>query len=478
MKYTLNAIFAAAVLVALAVPAQGGFDLEDERTKLWEWIARKHADLGDEYARAELYVEARRQYNRSRELDPDNRNAMKGLGYRQRRGEWVVDELLPEENGVSGSEYLEAMEKLKDARADTYDKCAHRARRLMEKALRDDERAARIIAIDLLYYAPDDAEARSLRGHVQSGDSWAPGFADEWRKAGSRLLVESSFGEEKEVEDEQGRKIGAEFDRRESMHLIARTTISKDRTKMLHRACEACMKLTLELLDADLPFGGHKFTVTHLNGDEYEAMLTEVLELEGEKLKFAKRLSGHGTGEVYGYMNRASTGEAADDMLGNTVSLRVLAHNQAGSSRRGAWISTGFGYLVTSRVLGTTKTQRYTLKEEGTTASSREIQPEFGKESGTPGLLREVALYNINFDRDVPLSRLIVTEINDMTQAHAAKAFAFMEWAFSEHPEKAKTLLTAGGVETGERMKQIEDAFDMKLDEVEAALKEWVLAKY
>lgn len=480
MKYAIISLLVAALFLALAVPSRAdGFELDKERVKLWEWLADKHADLGDDYAKALVYDDARKQYNRARQLETDHRDAMKGLGYRKKGDEWAEDELLPEENGVSGREYLAVIEELNEERADTYEDCARRCRKLLEDAQESgDARAARIVAIDLLYYEPDNAEARKLRGYVQSDDVWRPEFVDVWRKAGRKLLEESSFGEEKEVEDEQGKAIGVEFNRRESHWLIARTTISTDRTKLLHRAGEGCMKLSMELLGVSIPFGGHRYTITQVTDEQYDDMLTKALELEGEKLKFARRLDGHSTGKVYGYMNRAETFETVDDTLCNTTSLRVLAHNQEGESIRAAWITTGFGYLVTSRVLGTTRTKRYILEEEGTTTSGRDIQPEFGKKAGTPARLREVALHNINFDRDISLSKLIVTEINDMTQSHAAKSFAFMEWAYSQHPKQAQAFLVAGAVENSKRKKQIEEAFGMTLEEVETALKEWVLKTY
>lgn len=479
MKNALMIFAAAGLLFALAVPASGEYELEQNLSRLRGWLADKHTSIGDRYKRAQIFTEARKQYDRARELEADHRGALRGLGLRKRGDEIVENDPLPQEDPISGKEWLEAKEDPDEYKAGIVQDCADRCRRYMESALRqEDKRAARILATYLLHYAPDDEPARELRGHVESDDGWMPGFAKQWRESGSELLKESGFGEESDAADAQGEAIGTTFHRRESTHLAARTTISVDRAKMLHRSAEACTKAAMELIGAEKPFGGHRFTVTHLRADEYEAMLTDVLKLEGEELKFAKRLSGYRTGDVYGYMNRAGNAASADDMLGNTVGLRVLAHHQDGESNRAPWMTTGFGYLVTSRVLGSTKTQRYSLEEQGATATSHEVQPEFSKESGTPGLLREVALYNMNFERDVPLSQLIVTEINDMTQAHAAKAFAFMEWAFSEHPEKAKTLLTAGAVEPRERTEQIEEALGMSLDEVETALKEWVLAKY
>lgn len=484
MKSVLTTLIGLALLVAIAVPGRAGdeFNYEGERARLHEFLADKHVDVGDEYKKALVFTLARKQYDRARELEPENKKAWKGLGYKQKSGKWVPDELMPDKDGVSGQQYLEALKKPGEKRKEAYDKCAERCRKLVEKAQgAGDLRSARIFAIDLLYYAPEDAAAHKLRGHEREGDNWVPGFAKKWRDEGHKIVDAASFGDEVEGEDEQATAIGAKFNRRQSEWLMARTTHDNPRVKFLHRNGDATIKRALELLGKDgAPFGGHQYTILALqSGDEYDAMLEKVLKLEGDKLAFAKRLSGHGQSKPYGYFCWSNTDASADDMLCNTVALRVLAHAQSGSSDRAPWVDTGFGYLVTSQVLGTTMVQRYTLKEIGATTADDEVIPEFTKKSGTPELLREVALYNVNFDRDIPLEQLVATETNDMQQAHAAKAFSFMEFIYDQHAEQARKWLKRGGAKTaGERIKALEEDFGKPLAELETAWREWVLANY
>ena len=483
MKSILTSSLAVLLLAIAYVPAKAGdFELESERTKLWEWLADKHADLGDDYAKAQIYTIARKQYDRARELEPDNRKAWQGLGYKKKGGAWVLDEALPEENGVSGNEYLEAIKKPDEEKEKIWEKCADRCRKLMEKAAKaGDARAATILAVELLYYVPDHAEARKLRGHSLHEEVWRPDFVKKWREEGKAILAGESFGEALEGEDEQAKLIDATFNRRESEWLITRTTYDVTRAKMLHRAALATIKRATELMAVtDPPFDGHKYTITQLqNSTEYEAMLTEVLKLEGDKLEFAKRLSGHGQSKPYGYFCWSNSDTGANDMLCNTIALRVLAHHQDGSSDRAPWIDTGWGYFVTSHVLNSTVTRRYTLEKGGTTASEHEVIPEFTKKSGTPELLREVALYNIKFDRDIPLRELTATEINDMQQSHAAKSFSFMEFAFANYKEPAQKWLKSGGKkESKERVEAIESIFGKSLEDLENEWREWVLLNY
>jgi hypothetical protein len=480
MRYMIAAI---ALLCALNVPVRAAeFDYDKERVKLWEWLANKHADLGADYKAALIFTQARKQFDRARELEPDNRDAWQGLGYKQKNGEWVAEDLMPEKDGVSGAAYLEALKKPDEKKKETWTKCAERCRKLMEGAQKvGDTRAARIAAVDLLYYAPDDSDARKLRGFERVDLDWVPTFAKKWRDEGRKIAEGASFGEEMTGEDEQAAAIGVKFNRRESDYLVARTTFGMERAKLLHRNAEAAMKRAIELLGKeDAPFGRHKYTILHLqNHDEFEAMLTKVLKLEGDELKFGLQLSGYGQSTPYGYLTYANTEGGADDMLCNTIALRVLAHAQEGLADRAPWVDTGWGYLVTSHTLGTTATQRYTLKKVGATTSGGPVIPEFTKKAGTPDLLREVALYGIRHDRDIPLRELDATEVNDMQQAHAAKSFSFIEFIYATQPEKARTWLKSGGDKKAEdRVKKMEAHFGKPLNELENDWREWVLVNY
>lgn len=480
MRYAVASLV---LLLAVTVPVRAaGYDYEKERLKLWEFLADKHAELGDEYKKALVFTHARKQYDRARELEPENRKAWQGLGYKKKDDKWLPDELMPEKDGVSGKEYLEALKKPDEEKKKTWDKCVDRARKVMEAARKaGDERAAKIAAVDVLYYASDDSAARKLRGYERVGEEWVPTFAKAWRDEGHKIVEAASFGDEVEGEDEQAREIGAIFKRRSSEWLMVRTTHADPRAKFIHRNGAATITRALELLGKEgPPFGGHQYTITHLQDQkEYEAMLTKVLNLEGDELEFGKRLSGYNQSKPYGYFTIATTDESADDMLCNTIALRVLGHAQTGVSDRAPWVDTGWGYLVTSHTLGTTRTQRYSMKKVGATSTGEEIIPEFTKKAGMPELLREVALYGIRHKRDIPLELLVGTAVNDMQQGHAAKAFSFMEFIYATRTDQARAWLKGGGEKKPEdRIKKLETHFGKPLNELENDWREWVLVNY
>lgn len=458
------------------------FDWEKERAEAWKYLADKHADIGDEYKKAQVFGDARKQYDRARQLVPDHVKAWKGLGYQKRGGEWVADKLLPDKEVLEGAKLIEARKKLEEKKAKEFVRCAERCKRLMDDARKAGHETGQLLAaIDLLYYDPEHADARKRRKHVKDGEDWLPDFAKTWRDEGRKTLEAGTFGEEITGEDPQAKEIGARFWRRESAWLVVRTSVDETRAKMMHRAVEANTKRSMDLLGIkDQPFGAaRKFTLTQVNTTPmWEAMLTKIMKLEGDNLEFTKKLQGTYTREPSGFMTRGVLDVSADDMIGNSTAIQILHRQRGQGGETPPWITVGFSYLVTSQVLGSTSTVRYTIEQKGATASSHEVIPEFTKKSGSPELLREVALMDAVFGKDPTLSNLLMLETNDMNQSAAAKSFALMEFFFSQHAEKARKWLDQPPVDKKERVKELEGAFGKPLADLEAEWKQWVLARY
>jgi hypothetical protein len=482
-------LFSAVLLLLLVVPCAVAqpkepppFEFEKELARLWEYLADKHADMGDEYKKAQVYLDARKQYDRSLQFAPELPKAWKGLGYQRRQNQWVPDKLLPDKEVLDARALVEARKKPDEKKAKEFTRCAERCKRLMEDARRaGDETARRVAALYVLYYLPDDAEARKLREHVRGDADWVPDFAKVWRDEGKKAVEAGTFGEELAGEDAQAREIGARFWRRQSAFLVVRTSVDETRAKMMHRHAEANMRRAMDILGVkDQPFGaGRRMTLTQVNTTPmWEAMLTRVMKLEGDNLEFTKKLQGTFMRDPWGFMTRGVFEASADDMIGNSTAIQVLHASRGKGPDTPPWITVGFSYLVTSQVLGSTSTVRYTIEQKGATASSHEVIPEFTKKSGSPELLREVALNDVVFGVDPPLARLLVMETNDVNQSAAAKAFALMEFFFSQYPEQARKWLGKSAAPRDERAKELETAFGKSADEIEAQWRQWVLARY
>lgn len=465
----------------LPVVADDEFDFAKERSELWEWLADEHADLGDDYAKYEIYDEAHRQYNRARELVKDHKGAMKGLGFKFRKGEWVAHKQLPKETELSNEVLVEARKRPDRKRDKFTQKAVKKIRKLIEEAKAvDDDHAQKVFALDLLFYAKDDADARALRGHVRDdAGNWIPKFAYEWRNAGKKALKDAGEGEKSETKDPWATTLGTTFARRQSDYLVVRVSGDDARARNLHRAVEACVNRTVVLLGIEgAPFGeGRAFTLTELEREEYMTMLEKVLKLKGDKLDFNKRLSGTFHSDPWGFVTR-SFDTTSNDLCSNSTVLQILRLNQRAKNGFATWVKTGFSYMITAQVLNSTLTKRYTLKDVGQTATSHEVIPEFTKKSGDPALLREVALYDVNFGRDVALEELVDVEINDLTQHHASKAFALMEFFFLKYPEKAAAWLTSASSAKGKRVAALGSAFGKPLTALESEWRKWVLENY
>ncbi len=471
-------------LVAMAyVPAnaQRTFDLDKERASLWSFFADKHADIGDAYKRVQLFEDARAHYLRAHEFEPDHSGAHRGLGNRKRGGEWIEDKPLPEKSPLEGEDKKKAREKPDEFRAETYGKCADRARRAISSAQSaGDERAARILAAELLRYAADDQSARTMRGHAQAGGEWMPAAVAEWRKLGMETLHAAGEGDAMPGEDPQAKEIGSVFHRRQGQYIAVRSTRSDERARQMHKHGHAHITRAMAILGVEAaPLGAHKYTLTHLNlNSEYFAMLEKVLKLEGDRLEFAKRLSGHAQRSPWGYIARSNTAAAADDMFGNTLAIRVLEQNRANTGGSANWLKTGFSYLVTSQVIGLCGTTRYSIRSVGHSGSNFDVLPEFSKKSGSPEQLRDVILNEVIRERDYPLERLVMVEVNDMTLEYAAKSFSLLEYFFATNPEATRKWLKDAPPKATERIAMIEKHMGKKVDELESEWREWVLLNY
>jgi hypothetical protein len=463
-----------------AQPKPAPYDFGKAKESLFSFLADKHAGLGDDYRDVKLFVDARKQYDRARALVPDHFRAMKGLGFEKKRGEWVLDKPLPEKDDVEPLKLEETRKKPDLARAKEYERCADRCRRAVEEAAKgSDEKAARILCAYLLVYAPADEEAHKRRGHIKEGETWMPDFAHKWRAEGQKIYTEAGEGNEHPGEDEQAKLIETKFFRRKSELLVARTSLDEARAKSIHKGAEAHMKRSMELLGVtEHPFGkGRHYTLTQVNKKEYDATLTKILKLEGEQLEFNKRTQGTGMPQPWGFITRSTAG-GADDMIGNTIALRVLTQARGYQPETAHWLSTGFSYLLTSQVLGTVSTVRYSMERSGATSTNRNVIPDFTKKSGTPDYLREAALFDAMFGADMPLDKIVRLEVNDIDLGAAAKAFSFFEFAFERHRDQAVKWLRGAPAKPPDRAAAIEAAFGKPLSEIEAEWRQWVLERY
>lgn len=475
-----------ALLLALflnsAVVAQAAFDFQAEREKLLELLADEHTDIGREFAKATIYSDARFHFSRAVVLVREFDKAMKAQGYEKKDGRWVLNpkDALPLKDGLSGDKLTAERERLGKKRDAAYKRLADKIRAAARRA-RDAQAAEDALALEsfLNYYAPDDAEARKARGHVKIGEEWGPSFAKAAREAGAKHLQEAGEGEKVAEEDPQGKVIGARLWVRKGTHIVARAVESDDRAARLHRVLEGIVRLGRDTLKVEGPvFNGRQFTGTVVQRQEqYLAMVEKLSGKTGSDLELARKLAGSSQKDPWGFFCREGGWPSGDDMLGNTVAINVLYSCRGGVSE--PWINTGFSYLMTGRLLGTTNTVRYTVKEEGQTAvGGGAEEPDLKKKSEGPQKLRALALFQAQTQTDTSLRALAVLDLNSLNMEHAAKAFSFFEFLFEKHPDKARQWLKLKPGQKAAEIANLEKALGVTVEELDSQWRRWVLTSY
>ncbi|CAG0930878.1 hypothetical protein PLCT1_01543 [Planctomycetaceae bacterium] len=463
-----------------AVAAEG-FDFDAEKKRLLEQLADGHCDLGKQYKGKLLYTDARAHYNRALLLVDQFADAMKGLGFEKSGGTWkeVEKNKMPEKNGVSGAEETKVRKELEAKRDSIYARLAAKIKDVAKRAKAGGkDLEANILLSYVPFYAPDDKEFREGRGHVKVGEDWMPSWAKLAAEHGADVLKAASEGEIDPAEDPQAKEIGVKFYVRKGKHVIARATESDERVKRLHKVIEGTITLSAELLVSERkPFNGTQLFTVLQTREQYLAMVDKFSGKSGADLELARKLSGCNQQKPWGFFCFQPLWPGGDDMHSNTVAINMLAgYRRSGDSE--PWIDTGFSYLITARLLGTTNTIRYTVQDVGDTAVKGQDDLNMNKTSGGPAKLRQVALELAQSVKDTPLVTLAGTALNALKLQQAAKSFSFMEFIFQKYPEEARKWLAMIPGKGVAEIANLEKAFSKTATELDKEWREWVLVTY
>ncbi len=479
MKRALIPLLSLLVLVG-SVNADG-FDYDAERAKMLDSLADGHCDLGKAYKDKKLFTDARAHFNRALILVDQYTDAMRGLGFEKSGNGWKEDEKkkLPEKNGVAGAEETKARKELESKRDAAYERLARKIKDVAKRAKSAGlENESAMLLSYVPFYAPNDKEVRDARGHVKVGEDWMPGFARIAAERGADVLKAASEGEADSAEDPQGKEIGVKFYVRKGKHVIARATESDERVKRLHKVIEGTITLSAELLVSERkPFNGTQFFTVVQTREQYLAMVDKFSGKSGADLELARKLSGCNQQKPWGFFCFQPLWPGGDDMHSNTVAINMLAgYRRSGDSE--PWIDTGFSYLITARLLGTTNTIRYTVQDVGETAVKGQDDLNMNKTAGGPAKMRQVALELAQAGKDTPLPQLAATQLNAMKLEQAAKAFSFMEFIFTKYPEQARKWLATAPEKGVAEIPNLEKALGKTAADLDKEWREWVLVTY
>lgn len=479
MKRALLPLLALLLLVG-SIHADG-FDFEAERKKMLEALADGHCDLAKQYKGKLLYTDARAHYGRALILVDDFSDAKKGLGFEKAGGGWKEnpDKVMPEKNGVSGAAESAARKELEAKRDAAYVRLAKKIKDIAKRAQAAGlEKESNILLSYVAFYAPDDKEVREARGHVKVGEDWMPSWAKAAAEHGAEVLKAASEGEADPAEDAQGKAIGVKLFVRKGKHVIARASESDERAKRLHKVIEGTIALSAELLASERkPFNGTQLFTVLQTREQYLAMVEKFSGKKDADLELAKKLAGCNQQNPWGFFCYQPLWPGGDDMHSNTVAINMLAaYRKSGESE--PWIDTGFSYLITGRLLGTTNTVRYTVQDVGDTAVKGQDDLNMNKTSGGPAKLRQVALELAQSGKDTPLLTLASTALNALKIQQAAKSFSFMEFIFQKYAEQARKWLEMAPGKGVAEIANIEKAFGKTATDLDKEWRDWVLVTY
>jgi hypothetical protein len=479
MKRALFPLFAVLLLVG-SIHADG-FDFDAEKKKMLEALADGHCDLAKQYKTKLLFSDARAHYNRALILVDDFSDAKKGLGFEKSGGVWkeVEKNKMPEKNGVSGAEETKARKDLESKRDSIYARLATKIKDIAKRAKAADKIVeANMLLSYVAFYAPEDKEFREGRNHVKVGEDWMPAWAKLAAEHGADVLKAAAEGEVDPAEDAQGKAIGSKFFVRKGKHVIARATESDERVKRLHMVIEGTITLSAELLKSERkPFNGTQLFTVLQTREQYLAMVEKFSGKKDADLDLAKKLAGCNQQNPWGFFCFQPMWPGGDDMHSNTVAINMLASYRK-SNESEPWIDTGFSYLITGRLLGTTNTVRYTVQDVGDTAVKGQDDLNMNKTSGGPAKLRQVALELAQSGKDTPLATLAATQLNALKIQQAAKSFSFMEFIFQKHPDEARKWLAMAPGKGVAEIPNLEKAFGKTAIELDEEWRNWVLVTY
>lgn len=470
-----------AILVFFSTLNADGFDYEAERRRMLEALADGHCDLGKQYKAKLLYTDARAHYNRALALVEFYPDAMRGLGFEKQGAAWREDEKkkMPEKNGVAAAEEVKIRKELEPKRDQTYDRLAKKIKDFARRAKAAGmEKESAFLLSYIPFYAPDDKEFREGRGHVKVGDDWMPGFARLGLERGYDILKAAPEGEADGAEDPQGKEIGVKFWVRRGKLVVARATESDARAKRLHQVLEGTVTLCAEILVSDRkPYSGTQYFTVLQTREQYLAMVEKFSGKSGADLELAKKLSGCNQQNPWGFFCFQTMWPGGDDMHSNTAAIHMLSsYRKSGESE--PWITTGFSYLITSRLLGTSSTVRYTVQEQGDTVVKGQEELSLNKTAGGPAKMRQVALELAQTGKDASLTQLAGTPLNALKLPQAAKAFSFMEFIFVSYPDQARAWLATSPGKGVAEIPNLEKAFGKTAADLDKEWREWVLVTY
>jgi hypothetical protein len=461
-------LFGLALTPARSSEAAETFGIEPDKklAKALENAADACFECGDEAKGFGLYSYTRSFFNHALQYDPDHRGTRRVMGYKKKRGTWVLEEdLVPK-----GDEIVET--KRPELEAKLAARTAEHRRRPAEKlwqfvADQKLERPQRMLALyHVLRLCPEYHEAQQAmrvkpgsRALVHALDDEAETMRVKWIDGGAEGVT---------IEEETAyEKAGFKMENRRGEWIVVHANIgekSADWAKTLTKYSEAANTRSREILGLEqLPApadDANRFHYTVFSErDGFSKFIERCSNIKNDMTRRESARNGFGAmvfnpdGAAFLQLN-VEDDQFVRDAIAHDLGARLVAYHTSWS---GYWLARGAGYLTSSEMNGSIL-QRFWVPK------STAVIPSGGREA-LPGLGFSAANWRLTVAMDVVAgkattpSQLAVVKIADYDERDMAYAFCFAEFLSKQHkPKLAKFLESA-------RAERVRRAADKEPDE-------------
>ncbi len=438
-------------------------------------IAAKYVELGDEARKAKLYQFAREAYEEALKYQEHNRTARKLLGYVRRGRKWVLDPVesrkLPEKNtrpqNVSEDEFRRTvvkdfLEKKRKVGVYVGRKYAGLGRWCQKEGYPDQAKKAWEKA---LHFDPDNEIARKGLGYRKVDGKWL---------TEKQIRARKEAKEGKLVDDSPSRfegPLGVKLTKMESAHFRVETVYGPKAAKNYIKNLETTYAYFLRDVgqpeDRDV-FGGRKAFFLVLGSKEQWVRYVDLFHGGSKRQKeFTKKLRGSLSSP--GLFGAQYEGEKGNE----STTIDGLVHKAAHFlvyhywNLRPAWLSEGFAYYYTVKVLNSTRTHCVAL---GTYEHQGGGMKKWGDSENWKELVKGEVLKNADPD----LRMFFRVPISELQFQASVKAWSLITWLFDKHREKFLKWLEAVGHRGAKQEDAFREIFGWPLEQVDKEWREYV----
>lgn len=473
MRNLIRAALAAAVLLALSAPQPTqaeDFGIEPDRklSRALEKLADVMFECGDEAKGKGLYTYTRSYFNYGLQYDPDHRKIRRTMGFKKKRGSWVLDEdMVPLTDKINEAKRDELLQKLAD---DTSDIRKEAAEDLWDDFVADTKLALpqRMLALYHVIRIYPEHRGAQKAARATADRMWFKHKLDE-HAAVNRVKWIGRGDKGETVEDKTGYEetLGYNIPNRRSDWFVVHVDIS-DKPKSeswaeeLTRYADACRVRNFEMLGLEAPEKAPEEDANRLHytvfsqREKFAAFVDRCSGIRDASERKARAESG-GTpvynpyGAVWLYPNTDNDYGIRDGLAHDLAYKEILRHTR---SEGMYWLPRGFAYLASTKMNGSVHSRFYATRSTGVIdTGGAEALPGFGP---SPAGWRLKVGMMVAGKQTIPLGKLTQISGQHYGEDEIAAAYCYVDYLVNEHQEKLGEFLKSAHEEAIRRYREEE----------------------